>query len=795
MNLRIAMLLAAASFCVGAQDFSSDFSKDVQPIFERRCQGCHGATQQMSNLRLDSPASAARVVTPGDSASSKLFEKISSTKKGFMMPPMGAPLSAEEIAKIKSWIDAGAKFPAVVAKSTHWAFQPIQRPAKNSIDAFVLERLAKEGIAPSPEADRRTLIRRVSLDLTGLPPTPREVEDFVADKNPGAYEKLVDRLLASPHYGEKWARSWLDVAHYADSDGYEKDLSRPWAWRYRQWVIDALNRDEPFDQFTIQQIAGDLLPDPTIDDRVATGFLRNTLTNREGGVDRNEARFEQIINRTNTVSTTWLGLTTGCAQCHNHKFDPISQKEYYSLYAFFDHAEEQDIDAPMPGEKPPPDEYYSKRQEIFEQYWIPELQPPWERRLREAYNHPGQSGEWDFTLTDFTSSIDRPHELLTDDPEKRSPRDRDRLTMWFLSRIGTDYSKDHATAGELREAREKLEALAAALPPYSQAQVMHTDPSIPPTHLRVGGDYKTFGAEVTPGTLVILPPLNTAPYEKTPTRLDLARWLVSKENPLTARVTVNRIWQEFFGRGIVFTSEDFGTQGDRPTHPELLDFLASEFRDNGWSMKRIEKMIVMSATYRQSSRARPDLETKDPENTLLARQARVRLPAELIRDQALAASGLLNPEIGGRSVRPPQPKGVAELGYANSVKWRESTGADKYRRGLYVHYQRTTPYPQMSNFDEPDSNVSCTRRRRSNTPLQALNLLNDPVFYEAAEALSARIQKEGGSDPLAYAFELCVARPPSKSERARIEQYRAQGGDWLGVSRILLNLDESITRE
>jgi cytochrome c553 len=781
MTLRIAMLLAAASAYLTAQDFS----KDVQPIFERRCQGCHGATQQMGNLRLDSPASAARVVNGA------LLERISSTKKGFMMPLSGAPLTAEEIAKIKAWIDAGAKFPANVSKSTHWAFQPIQRPAKASIDALVLERLAKENIAPAPEADRRTLIRRVSLDLTGLPPTPREVEEFVADTRPDAYEKLVDRLFASPHYGEKWARAWLDVAHYADSDGYEKDLSRPWAWRYRQWVIDAMNRDESFDRFTIQQIAGDLLPNTTTDDRVATGFLRNTLTNREGGVDRNEARFEQIVNRTNTVSTTWLGLTTGCAQCHNHKFDPISQKEYYSLFAFFDHAEEEDIDAPVKGEAAPPRSYYERRQEILEQYWVPELQPPWERRLREAYKNPGESGEWDFTLTDFTSSIDRPHELLTDDPGKRSPRDRDRMTAWFLSRIGTDYSKDRATAGELREAREKLDALAAALPPYSQAQAMRADPSVPPTHLRVGGDYKTFGSEVAPGTLAILPALQAS----APTRLDLARWLVSKENPLTARVTVNRIWQEFFGRGIVFTSEDFGTQGDRPSHPELLDFLAAEFRDNGWSMKRIEKMIVMSATYRQSSKARPELETKDPENTLLARQSRIRLPAELIRDQALAASGLLNPEIGGHSVRPPQPKGVAELGYANSVKWRESTGADKYRRGLYVHYQRTTPYPQMSNFDEPDSNVSCTRRRRSNTPLQALNLLNDPVFYEAAQALAARIQQEGGSDPLGYAFELCVARMPTKTERARIGQYRAQGGEWLGVSRILLNLDELITRE
>jgi len=780
MNLRVALLLAAASA------YGQDFTKDVQPIFERRCQGCHGPAQQMSNLRLDSPASAERVIKSG-----RLIEKISSKQKGVMMPPVGAPLTEAEIATIKSWIDAGAKFPAVMAKTTHWAFQPIQKPAKTSIDAYVLERLAKENIAPSPEADRRTLIRRVSLDLTGLPPTPAEVEAFVADKNPNAYEQLVDRLLASPHYGEKWARAWLDVAHYADSDGYEKDLQRPWAWRYRQWLIDALNRDEPFDQFTIQQLAGDLLPNPTNDDRVATGFLRNTLTNREGGVDRNEARFEQVINRTNTVSTTWLGLTAGCAQCHNHKFDPIAQKDYYSLYAFFDHAEEVDVEAPMPGEQPPPPEYYTKRRQILDKYWIAELQPPWERSLRQAYLHPGENFEWDFTLTDFTSSIDHPYDLLTDDPATRAPKDRDRLTAWFLSRIGADYSKDRTIAGMLREARSKLDALAADLPPYSQAQAMFEDKRIGPTHLRVGGDYRTFGPEVSPNTPPFLPPLNA----KNPTRLDLARWIVSKENPLTARVTVNRIWQEFFGRGLVFTSEDFGTQGDRPTHPELLDFLATEFRDNGWSVKRIQKMIVMSATYRQSSKARPDLETKDPENTLLARQSRVRLSAELIRDQALAASGLLNPEIGGRSVKPPQPKGVAELGYADSVKWRESTGADKYRRGLYVHYQRTTPYPQMSNFDEPDSNVACTRRRRSNTPLQALNLLNDPVFFEAAQALAARVQKEGAADPLGYAFELCLARTPSKTERARIEQYRAQGGDWLGVSRILLNLDELITRE
>jgi hypothetical protein len=306
--------------------------------------------------------------------------------------------------------------------------------------------------------------------------------------------------------------------------------------------------------------------------------------------------------------------------------------------------------------------------------------------------------------------------------------------------------------------------------------------------LRVGGDYKTFGSEVDPGTPAVLPPL------KGKTRLDLARWMVSKENPLTARVAVNHIWQEFFGRGLVRTSEDFGTQGEKPSHPELLDWLAADFVDSGWRVKRLQKAILMSAVYRQSSKARPELESSDPENALLARQSRVRLPAELIRDQALAASGLLNPAIGGRSIRPPQPKGVAELSYGGA-RWRESTGPDRYRRGLYIFYQRTAPYPQLSNFDEPDSNVACTRRGRSNTPLQALNLLNDPVFYEAAQALAKRVENEGGKDPLGYAFELCLGRDPSNAERQRIEQYRTQGGDWMGVSRILLNLDEAITRE
>jgi hypothetical protein len=417
---------------------------------------------------------------------------------------------------------------------------------------------------------------------------------------------------------------------------------------------------------------------------------------------------------------------------------------------------------------------------------------PWERRLRDAHNNPGLNLEWDFQATEFRAAVDHALRLLSDDPEKRSRRDWDRMIGWFVGHIGPDYAKDKRTAGQMREAREKLDALFAALPPYTQAPAMRDDPTVPPTNLRLGGDHKTLGETVSPGTLAVLPTLQAG--EKA-TRLDFARWLVSRDHPLTARVAVNRIWQELFGRGLVRTSEDFGTQGEKPSHPELLDWLASEFIENGWSMKQLKKSIVMSAAYRQSSNSRPDLEASDPENALIARQARLRLPAELIRDQALAASGLLNSVIGGRGIRPPQPKGVAELSYANSVKWRESTGADRYRRGLYIHYQRTAPYPQLANFDEPDSNVACTRRRRSNTPLQALNLLNDPVFYETAQALAKRIETEGGDNPLAYAYRLTVGRDPSPSERARIEQFRSKGGTWVGVARILLNLDELITRE
>jgi len=571
-------------------------------------------------------------------------------------------------------------------------------------------------------------------------------------------------------------------------------------------VIEALNRDMPFDEFTIQQLAGDLLPGASVEQRVATGFLRNTLTNREAGVDRAEARFEQLVNRVNTVSTTWLGLTTGCAQCHNHKYDPITQKDYYSMMAFFESAEEQDIDAPLPGEaerfRAALPDYQHRRLKILEENGVTPLFDAWQNRAQRAFAHQGEDLEWDFAVTSLRAMFDPADKFLKGGIDKLGAREQERLLDYFLANPGPDIgnNQDKTVATAIKKVRDELRALVATLPPYSLAPAIAPIQDAPPSHIHVGGDYKNLGVEVAPSSPAFLPPAADARL----TRLDLARWLVWRENPLTARVAVNRIWQEFFGRGLVRTSEDFGTQGEPPSHPELLDWLASELMDHGWSLKRIQKQIVMSATYRQSSKARRELEARDPENALLARQSRLRLPAELVRDEALAASGLLSREIGGKSVRPPQPAGVAELGYANSVKWKEDGGAAKYRRGLYIHFQRTTPYPLLSNFDAPEGTVSCARRRRSNTPLQSLNLLNDPVFFEAAQALAARALKEGGSEPLDYLFELALARKPKPSEHERIARYldqqmttlkSDQNAAWTGLARVLLNVDEFITRE
>ncbi|MFN8008502.1 MAG: PSD1 and planctomycete cytochrome C domain-containing protein [Terriglobia bacterium] len=818
-----------------------DFRRDIEPLLKEKCQSCHGPAQQMGGLRLDSRAgllaggNSGVVVKAGESADSRLILLVAGFVKELQMPMGGEPLTSDQVGLLRAWIDQGALWPEEAApakavsssanppaKLKHWAFIPPQRPktprvknaawVRNPVDQFILARLEKEGIRPSAEADQETLIRRLSLDLIGLPPTPEEVAVFVADKRPDAYERLVDRLLDSPHYGEKWARPWLDLARYADSDGYEEDRIRRNAWRWRHWVIESINRNMPFDQFTIEQLAGDLLANASLEQRVATGFNRNTLTNREGGVNREEFRVEQVVDRTATVGTVWLGLTLGCARCHDHKYDPISQKEFYQLYAFFNTATEVNFEAPLPVERGPfllkQSEYEKKRAALLEEFKVAELQVEWERKLREALAHPGVDLASDYQLNLVQVKTDGGEEILKLNPEQRTPKQKRILTDQFVG------------SSRFNELNGRLHALAEEYPALTEAPGLAENPHPPQTHILIRGNFQQPGIEVKPGTPAILPPLSS---ETPPTRLTLARWLVSKENPLTSRVTVNRTWQELFGRGLLDPPQDFGLRSSPPSHPELLDWLATEFVSTGWDVKKLHKLLVMSATYRQSSDTRKDLETRDPDNKLLARQTRLRLPAELVRDVTLSASGLLNPEVGGKSVRPPQPGGSA--GMTSLSPWKVSEGPDRYRRGLYILFQRRYPYPQLITFDAPSSLNSCPRRDRSTTPLQALTLLNDPVFYEAAQALAVRLIQEKPGDAtgrIEYAYQLCLARSPRPAEKERLMEYLRQrremlkqkpesvdklfptkslegidpfeGALWLGVSRVLLNLDEFITR-
>ena len=568
------------------------------------------------------------------------------------MPPAGPRLSEVEVGLFRAWIDTGAVWPQEVVfdggqgarpKSSHWSFQPILHPQppsvqraswlKNPIDAFVLAKLESEGIEPSPEAEREKLIRRLSLDLTGLPPTPDEVASFMADSRPDAYERQVDRLLDSPHFGEKWAVHWLDQARYADSDGYEKDSRRPHAWRWREWVINAFNNDLPFDQFTIQQIAGDLLPNATVDQKVATGFHRNTPTNREGGVNIEMFRFEQVVDRASTVGSVWLGLTVGCAQCHDHKYDPISQKEFYQLYAYFNNADEVNIEAPLAGEMGPylaaRDKYYRERYKLLTEYKVLALRPDWERRSLMAADSPGKWTDWDVVFDTIQKMVDDGERILRTPVEKRTRHEEDaildHMVKWYSQAVT---AKEYENL-RFKELGKKLAELKKSFPDLSRAQTIAERSEPTQTHIHIRGSWKDKGVEVRPATPAVLPPLPAGAPEN---RLTFARWLVSDENPLTARVIVNRYWQELFGAGLVDSPGDFGTQGSKPSHPELLDWLASEFRLRNWSTKQILRLMVTSATYRQSARTRPELLSRDPNNRLLAHQNAFRLPAEVIRE-------------------------------------------------------------------------------------------------------------------------------------------------------------------
>ena len=809
--MRIRLVLVAAMLWLAGRATADDvdFLSDIKPLFAANCTKCHGPAKQENGLRLDAGVA---VLRGGDSGPSFVAGKpneslliLAVTGKSDVisrMPPKGDPLNEAQIDLLKRWIAAGPKVPEgdVIqpAGNQHWAFQPpvlqelptVRNAAwpAGPIDTWVLSRLERKRLAPSPQAERPTLIRRVSLDLVGLPPSVDEVEAFVADQSPDAYERLVDRQLASPHYGERWGRHWLDLARYADSNGYTRDFGRQ-IWKYREWVIGAMNRGQPFDEFTIEQLAGDMLPDATEQQLVATGFHRNTLINEEGGTDQEQFRVEAVVDRVNTTGAVFLGLTVGCARCHSHKYDPLSQTEYYQLFALLNNCDEPTIEVPSrlqieAGE-------LVRREEIHGQ--IKQLEDQLETQRPEL---EAKQREWEATVT----------------PEQRA-----RLPGPVQIAFDMKFEKrDAANKRTIEDHYRQLEVARQAIPLLQQIYELHeVEPKIATTmilrerkepretfvHKR--GDFLDPGPKVAGDVPAALPPL--AKTAEQATRLDFARWLVAADNPLTPRVAMNRDWQKFFGRGLVETEDDFGTQGARPTHPELLDCLALEFRRD-WDTKRLHRSIVTSSTYRQSSQSRSDLAAVDPQNKLLGRQSRLRLDAEIVRDLALAASGLLTRRLGGPSVFPPQPEGVFDF-TQDPKPWKAAEGGDRYRRGMYTHFWRSSPYPMLLAFDAPGGNVTCTRRIRSNTPLQSLTLANDQAFFECAQAMAERLFREAPPTSVGrtrHAFRLCLARDPTSAEVEQLFALAAAeeaasldqpAAIWTRVCRVLLNLDETITRE
>ena len=773
-----------------------DFSSQIRPILSAKCYPCHGPDEaaRKAKLRIDLREEAIAThkhghpIDLGNPAGSEILKRVLSTDPEEVMPPPEAknPVKPEEAELLRRWIAAGAVY------SPHWAWTKPQRPPlpsvqsaqwpRNGLDYFVLNGLEKRGMKPSAEAAPETLVRRLSLDLTGLPPSPEVVEAFQRDPSPVAYERLVDHFLDSPHFGEQWARVWLDLGRYADSAGYGSDPLRPNIWPWRDWLIAALNRNEPFDEFSRDMLAGDLLPDADQDHQMATAFHRNTMTNTEGGTDDEEWRVAAVKDRANVTLQVWMGLTLGCAQCHSHKFDPISQKEYYSVYAIFNQTEDNDQPDERPT-RPLRTPAQAKRvAEINEQLAVNEA------RLKNP--EPESRDQWE--------TYSGPPELLF-------------------------------TIEQLRRERRQLSYI--SLPVMKELPVEQRRT----THILNKGNYLDPGAEVQPGLLAAFHPLPTS----APTnRLGLAAWLTDAENPLTARVAVNRFWARLMGRALVETEEDFGTQGSLPSNQELLDWLAVTFQSPpqsatpgnpalGWDFKGLLKLIVQSAAYRQSSSTDAAMIEKDPLNRYYGRATRRRLDAETIRDQALELSGLLSRKIGGPSVYPQQPDGLWRAAFNGERTWQTSEGEDRYRRGLYTFWRRTVPYPSMATFDVP-SRESCTvRRLPSNTPLQALVTLNDPVFIEAAQALGRRLARQPGSvsERVQAGLRLVQLRTPKESDvqvltrlwereaadyRTRPSEARrvaseplgpipagldeAEAAAWTEVANVLLNLDAVLTR-
>ena len=823
--IRRAPVLWAACILAGASGQSEKarfFEEKVRPLLASNCQVCHNDSVRSGGLSLTSReavlegGSRGPAVVPGSAADSVLLDAVG--REGALKMPPGGRLDPSEVDALRAWVLAGAEWGQSASTraeaSTLWALRPVKRRdppsadgsgwVRNPIDRFVLARLQRQGLEPSQQADRSTLVRRLSLDVTGLLPSPETVQQFISDDSPGSYERLVNTLLESPHYGERWGRHWLDIARYADTNGYSIDGPRS-IWPYRDWVIGSLNDNVPFDRFVIEQVAGDLLPNPTQEQLIATGFHRNTMVNQEGGIDFEQYRVEAVVDRVRTTGAAFLGLTLACARCHDHKFDPISQREFYQIFAFFNNVDELGGNL---GEA-------EGRGRMME----PILELANADRLSERDTVQARLDQLKQELADLGRQLEASWEGHTSDADAETvdlvgrivatePSDRSTVQESVVARYFAEY------VPEYKAKQEEIEEAGKGLPEIPWTMVMRDLPDPRDSYIHVQGDFTRKGEPVEPGTLGVLPPM--AP-DLPKNRLGLARWLVSEDNPLTPRVTMNRIWQRYFGLGLVETENDFGSQGSEPSHPQLLDWLAAEFVDSGWDLKHMHRLILNSATYRQSSHYRPDAAEEDPANRLLARQNRFRLEAEIIRDAALTASALLTPTVGGPSVYPPQPEGAGQFTQVDR-NWTADTGPDRYRRGMYTYFIRSAAHPGLILFDAPIAQESVTRRNRSNTPLQALTLLNDASQTEFASALARRVleHSESRDERIRHAFEICLSRPPRPAERWRMQELVSgmadafasdpdalersgadspRGAAWTAAARVLLNLDEFVTRQ
>lgn len=895
-----------------------DFYQDIEPILRKNCFECHGIVKQKGGFRIDIRATAmagsdfgeSPVIIPGNADESDLYWAISSTDLDERMPPEEkGPLQDYEISRIKDWINQGALWPddgkPPTWPSEHWAYQMPKWPripqlesdsfSRNTIDQFVFSKLTQEGFYPSAQADFQTLARRTALDITGLPPSSYEVGNLLEKGTEVAWQRWLDILFDSLHYGENQALSWLDLSRYADSNGFEVDHNRsmsPW----RDWVIDAFNQNMPFDEFTAQQLAGDLMESPSLSQIVATGFHRNTMTNTEGGVDDEEYRVSAVVDRVNTTASVWLGTTMSCVQCHDHKYDPLTSNDYYSMYALFNDGQDggtsQGPKIDVLGEAEAEDnrsiqEKVASLQSKYESLksstkwsapetlWVDESKPPrghvegdWtflppspstpvhqgegvrkqvgdkgsfiQHFFNEAIDGPVNHGDDSIYAWIYLSPEDLPSSIMlqiySDDWEHRAYWGEDTFSFgvngtpsrfrqgdlpkkgeWvrldiplevvgiapearingiaFSQMGGTVYWDDAGILlGEpqISVFRTKIAQLEKGLHQPLSSMIVSKVSEPRMTHVLEKGSFLSPGKRIAPG----VPKVFNKDVKGSPrNRLEFSKWLTHPKNPLTSRVIMNRLWEQVFGVGLVATSEDFGTRGEVPSHPELLDWLALEFQRQGWNLKAMHRLMIDSATYRQTSSVRPEVILVDPNNRLLSWFPRVRLKAEVIRDQALAVSGLLVGKIGGPSVFPYQPKGIDNSTYAGD-RWKVSPGEDRYRRGIYTFWRRTSPYPMFQIFDAPSREISCARRTRSNTPLQALALLNDPVFVEAAKSLGALMQSLQSDDDrnrITFGFRRCTSRGPDETELKELLTLLESDG-WTAVATVLLNLDETVVR-